>query len=337
LRLEEFRVPAADRGAVLVRALALGVCGTDGDIISAKYGEAPPGHKRLIIGHESLGRIVEAPDGSGLSSGDLVVGIVRHPDPLPCPNCARGEWDMCSNNRYTEHGIKALDGFGSELYRIDPEFVVRVPENLGLRGVLVEPTSVVAKAWRHTEAIGNRAYWKPRRLLVTGAGPVGLLAALLGVQRGLEVDILNHKADETKVRLTRQLGARFIEGDIDDADRDYDVIMECTGSGTVAMHAIEHAAPNGIVCLLSVSSPGERIEIDAGKTNFDIVVGNRVVFGSVNANRADYEAAVSALERAESSWLDGLITRRVPLDDWKTAFEKRPGDVKTVILFPEER
>jgi threonine dehydrogenase-like Zn-dependent dehydrogenase len=174
-------------------------------------------------------------------------------------------------------------------------------------------------------------------MLVTGAGPVGLLAALLGVQRKLEVDILNRNADGTKVRLTQDLGARFVEGEIDDVDGEYDVIMECTGSGTVAMQAIERAAPNGVVCLLSVSAPGEKTEIDAGKTNFDIVVGNRVVFGSVNANRSDYEAAVSALERADASWLGRLITRRVPLDDWKAAFEKQPGDVKTVILFPDER
>lgn len=337
LRLEEFRVPDAECGSVLIRAVALGVCGTDEDIIAAKYGEAPSGHKRLILGHESLGRVVEVPAGGELSRGDLVVGIVRTPDPVPCPHCAHGEWDMCSNGRYTEHGIKALDGFGSELYRLEPGYVVRVPETLGLRGVLVEPTSVVAKAWRHVEAIGKRAYWQPQRLLVTGAGPVGLLAALLGVQRGLEVDILNRGDDETKVRLTHDLGARFIAGEIDDVDDEYDVIMECTGSGTVAMRSIQRAAPNGIVCLLSVSSPGEELEIDAGKTNFDIVVGNRVVFGSVNANRMDYEAAVSALERADAAWLDGLITRRVPLDDWKAAFEKRPGDVKTVILFPDER
>jgi threonine dehydrogenase-like Zn-dependent dehydrogenase len=336
VELEQFRVPPPERGSVLVRAVALGICGTDNDIIAAKYGEAPSGHKRLILGHESLGRVVEAPAGSGLSAGQLVVGIVRHPDPEPCANCARGEWDMCRNGRFTEHGIKALDGFGSELYRLEPEFVVAIPEKLGLHGVLVEPTSVVAKAWRHTEAIGRRAHWTPRRVLVTGAGPVGLLAALLAVQRGLEVDILNRSGAEPKPRLTRDLGARFIEGEIDAIEGEYDVIMECTGSGTVALDVIRHAAPDGIVCLLSVSAPGEKTDVDAGALNLDIVIGNRVVFGSVNANRADYEAAVSALERAEPAWLDRLITRRVPLDDWREAFEKRDGDVKTVILFPSE-
>src|SRR3954471_18008106 len=116
LRLEEFKVPGPEHGSVLVRAVALGVCGTDREIIAAKYGSAPPKHNRLILGHESLGSVVDAPSGAGLEPGDLVVGIVRQPDPVPCTNCAAGEWDMCRNGQYTEHGIKSLDGFGSEFY-----------------------------------------------------------------------------------------------------------------------------------------------------------------------------------------------------------------------------
>ncbi|MEO6877354.1 MAG: alcohol dehydrogenase catalytic domain-containing protein, partial [Gemmatimonadaceae bacterium] len=156
LQLEEFRVPGPDRGAVLLRAVALGVCGTDREIIAAKYGTAPPGHQRLIIGHESLAVVEDAPSGCGLTPGDLAMGIVRHPDPVPCANCAAGEWDMCRNGQYTEHGINALDGFGSEWYRLDPAFVVRLDPALGDLGVLVEPASVVAKAWEHTERIGRR-------------------------------------------------------------------------------------------------------------------------------------------------------------------------------------
>src|SRR4051812_8951807 len=128
--LEEVKEPRPANGAVLIQALALGVCGTDLDILKGSYGTPPPGHKRLILGHESLGRVVEAPAGSGLAPGDLVVGIVRHPDPVPCPNCAAGEWDMCRNGRYTEHGIKELDGFGAERYRLGPEFTVKVDARL---------------------------------------------------------------------------------------------------------------------------------------------------------------------------------------------------------------
>jgi len=145
LRLEEFRVPGVERGSVLVRAVALGVCGTDREIIAAKFGSPPPNHKRLIIGHESLGRVVEAPDDGAFAAGDLVVGVVREADPVPCTNCAAGEWDMCRNGQYTEHGIKSMDGFGSEFYRLDPRYAVRLDSALDDLGVLVEPASVVAK------------------------------------------------------------------------------------------------------------------------------------------------------------------------------------------------
>src|SRR3954463_5431779 len=118
VQLEEFKIPASERGAVLIRAAALGICGTDHEIIEGEYGDAPPGHERLIIGHESLGVVEEASATSGLARGDLVVGIVRQPDPVPCENCAVGEWDMCRNDRYTEHGIRSLDGYGSEFYRL---------------------------------------------------------------------------------------------------------------------------------------------------------------------------------------------------------------------------
>ena len=110
-RLDGIPEPAAAQGSILVRALAVGVCGTDRELIDGVYGEAAPGHERLVLGHESLGRVISAPPHSGFMIGDMVVGIVRHPDPVPCPNCALGEWDMCRNGRYTEHGIKEVDGF----------------------------------------------------------------------------------------------------------------------------------------------------------------------------------------------------------------------------------
>ena len=144
-----------------------------------------------MLGHESLGRVRECPAGSGLSPGDLVVGIVRRPDPVPCACCARGEWDFCRNGRYTERGIKEIHGYGSERWRVEPEFAVRIDPGLEDVGVLLEPTSVVAKAWEQIERIGGRACFDARRVLVTGAGPIGLLAALLAVQRGYEVHVLD--------------------------------------------------------------------------------------------------------------------------------------------------
>jgi threonine dehydrogenase-like Zn-dependent dehydrogenase len=287
----------------------------------------------LIIGHESLARIAEAPNGSGFAAGDLAVGIVRHPDPLPCENCASGEWDMCRNGEFTEHGIKSLDGFGSEWYRLDPEYVVRLDQSLGDLGVLVEPTSVVAKAWDHTERIGRRAWWGPKRLLVTGAGPVGLLAALLGVQRGLETHVLDRATHGRKPELVRALGAIYHSGGLADLSEKFDVVMECTGAPSLALEVVQHTAPDGIVCLAGVSDPGSSTPVDIGELNRTIVLGDRVVFGTVNANRRHYEAAIQALAAADRDWLERVITRRVPLDRWQEAFEQRPDDVKTVIDF----
>jgi glucose 1-dehydrogenase len=133
-RLEEVPEPEAREGSVLVEAIAVGVCGTDVEIAEGKYGWAPPGRARLVLGHESLGRVLEPGASLGLRRGDLLVGIVRRPDPAPCPNCAVGEWDMCRNGLYTERGIKELDGFMSQRWRIEPEYAMRIDPSLGLLG-----------------------------------------------------------------------------------------------------------------------------------------------------------------------------------------------------------
>ena len=162
-RLEDVPEPEVREGAVLVEAVAVGVCGTDVEIVEGKYGWAPPGAKRLVLGHESLGRVVDPGTAASLKAGDLVVGIVRRPDPVPCPNCAVGEWDMCRNGKYTERGIKEIHGFMSERWRIEPEYAMKVDRSLGLLGVLLEPTTVVAKAWEQVAAVGQRAFWEPQQ------------------------------------------------------------------------------------------------------------------------------------------------------------------------------
>jgi glucose 1-dehydrogenase len=337
LRLDDIAEPDPKEGSLLVRALALGICGTDREIVAAKYGSAPPGRDRLVLGHESLGRVEKAPPDSGFTRGDLVVGIVRRPDPVPCPNCAVGEWDMCRNGLYTEHGIKQLDGFGAEWWRAEPDFAVRIHPELGGLGVLLEPASVVAKAWEHTERIGRRALWEPRRVLVTGAGPIGLLAALFGVQRGLEVHVLDRATMGIKPQLVRDLGATYHTGSVEALGVTADIVIECTGAPAVVLDVIGRNAPNGIVCLAGVSAAGAKTLVDAGALNRTIVLENEVVFGSVNANRRHYEAAAAALARADKRWLSRVITRRVPLDRWREALESRPDDVKTVLeLSPAE-
>jgi threonine dehydrogenase-like Zn-dependent dehydrogenase len=308
------------------------VCGTDREIIDGAYGEAPPGADALVLGHESLGRVLEDPSGT-LQPGTLIAGIVRHPDPVPCQNCAVGEWDMCRNGRYTEHGIKALHGFARERWRVWPEFAVPLDPGLRDVGVLLEPTTVVAKAWDHIERIGSRSAWQPQTVLVTGAGPVGLLAALLGMQRGLEVHVLNRATGGPKPPLVSRLGARYHTVTVAELDFAPDVVLECTGVPRVVLDVMDKVGPNGIVCLTGVSSGGRTIELDAGALNRSLVLENNVVFGTVNANRRHWGLAADALARADPTWLANLITRTVPLTDYAQAYEQRDGDIKVVLQF----
>src|SRR6187200_2670131 len=208
-RLEDIPEPDPAQGSVLVEAIAVGVCGTDAEIVDGHYGWAPPGRTRLVLGHESLGRVLDPGPGSALRAGDLVVGIVRRPDPVPCPNCAVGEWDMCRNGQYTERGIKEIDGFMSERWRVEPEYVVKIDPSLGVLGVLLEPATVVAKAWEQVRMVGQREFWEPRTVLVTGAGPIGLLAALIGQQNKLEVHVLDRVETGSKPEIVRALGATY--------------------------------------------------------------------------------------------------------------------------------
>jgi len=329
--VEEIAEPPESDGAVLVEGLFIGICGTDAEIVSGGYGQPPAGHQRLVLGHESLGRVLDAPTDSGVSAGDLVAGIVRRPDPEPCACCARREWDMCRNGGFVERGIKGRDGYGSQRWRVDPEFAVPVDAALGDLGVLMEPTSVVAKAWEQIERIGARACYQPRTVVVTGAGPIGLLAALLGVQRGLDVHVVDRVTDGPKPDLVRALGATYHSDPIEQIGVSADVAVECTGIGTLVFGLVAGAAPNAIIALAGIASGNERTPTPLDVVNRGMVLGNQVLFGSVNAARRHYELAAEALAGADADWLGRLVSRRVPMADWPSALDRQPDDVKVVV------
>jgi len=325
--------PHASRNELLVDGLALGICGTDREIAAGEYGWAPDGEPRLVLGHESLGRVRQAPDGSGFAPGDLVVGVVRRPDPVPCGACAHGQFDMCRNGRYTERGIKQLHGYAAERWTVEAEYAVRLDPGLADVGVLLEPTSVVAKAWDQVERVGARAWFQPQRVLVTGAGPIGLLAALLGVQRGLDVHVVDRVRTGPKPELVEDLGATYHCDGFDEAIRGGapDVVIEGTGVPSLVLEAMGRTAGYGITCLTGVSAGGRTTELDAGALNRTMVLENDAVVGSVNANLGHYRLAADALARADRDWLRRLITRRLPLDAFADALQPRDEDVKVVL------
>lgn len=333
LTLEDRDEPDPGDDLLLVDGLAVGVCGTDREIAGAEYGWAPPGRGSLVIGHESLGRVRTAPPGSGFETGDLVAGVVRRPDPVPCGACARGQFDACRNGDYTERGIKELDGYAAQTWTVEPDYAVRVDPGLAETGVLTEPASVVAKAWDQVDAVGNRGWYDPRTVLVTGAGPIGLLAALIGVQRGLDVHVLDIVADGPKPELVAGLGATYHHRGIDEVLKHAvpDIVIEATGVSKVVFEAMSATGPFGIVCLTGVSPVGRKIAVDVGAAGREMVLENDVVVGSVNAGLGHYAQAADVLAAADRDWLAGLITRRVPLGDYRAAFEPESDDVKVVI------
>jgi threonine dehydrogenase-like Zn-dependent dehydrogenase len=335
-RLEDVPEPDIQNGSVLVEAVAAGVCGTDVEIAEGKYGWAPPGKTRLVLGHESLGRVLDPGPNSGLQPGDLVVGIVRRPDPVPCPNCAVGEWDMCRNGQYTERGIKQIDGYMSERWRIEPEYAMKVDPTLGIFGVLLEPTTVVAKAWEHVLWVGRRAFWEPKTVLVTGAGPIGLLGALLGKQLGLDVHVLDRAETGSKPDLVRALGATYHSGSVSMVGFEPDIILECTGVGLVIAETLSVIAASGVVCLTGVGHGGAIPKITtAGALASGAVLKNNMVIGSVNANKRHWYKAAEALAIADRAWLERLITRRERPETFAQAMVRNPEDIKVIIQFSE--
>ncbi|HEY2262534.1 MAG TPA: glucose 1-dehydrogenase [Streptosporangiaceae bacterium] len=322
--------PPPAEGSVLVAGLLAGICGTDTEIV-AGGGQPPPAAERLVIGHESLGRVLEAPPGAPVQPGDLVVGVVRRPDPVPCPACAAGQPDFCLNGQYAERGIKALDGYGATRWRVAPDFAVRVPGQLGDLGVLTEPASVVVKAWEQVDRFAQRAPGTRKTALVTGAGPIGLLAALLGVQRGYQVHVFDRITSGLKPALVAALGATYHHGLASRLDLRPDVVLECAGDGNLTAELATQLAPAGVMCLVGISSSPYRRAVDMNRIGASMVLANSVIFGTVSAARRHYELAVEALGRADQAWLGALISQRVPLSAWPHALTRQPGDVKVVV------
>jgi threonine dehydrogenase-like Zn-dependent dehydrogenase len=242
---------------------------------------------------------------------------------------------MCSNGQYTERGIKEIDGFMSERWRIEPEYAMKVDPSLGLLGVLLEPTSVVTKAWEQVVAVGQRAFWEPRTVLVTGAGPIGLLAALIGQQRGLEVHVLDRNESGPKPELVRALGATYHTGTVAGVGITPDVIIECTGVGQLVRDSVRGIAAGGVLCLTGVGAGGSAEGPAVADVAAAVVLKNNVVVGSVNANKRHWYKAGQVLARADRAWLARLVTRREPPDAFARALTRQPGDIKVVIQFAE--
>lgn len=333
------RPPAADE--VKLRILEVGVCGTDAEIDQGLYGEAPPGHERLVLGHEALGQVAAV--GAGVTAfrvGDLAVPIVRRPCPERCAPCAAGRWDMCRTGHYTEHGIAREDGFMRAFATVAADAAVAVPAALRTVAVLTEPLTIVEKAVMEAYEIQRRLPWQPARGLVTGAGPVGLLAALVLRLRDLEVFVLDREpATSLKARLVARAGAHYLQADADGLakeapDGGFDIAVEATGYAPLLFACLDVLASDGILVLTGVSGGRRQVVVDAAAVNKRAVLENQAIVGSVNAARVHYERAVedlAAFERRFPGLAAALITQRHPLSAFRAAMDKGADDVKSVV------
>ena len=329
-RIEDVDAPAPAPGEVLVRVLEVGVCGTDREIDHGLFGIAPDGEERLVIGHELLG-MVEL-DGGGFSRGQLVAATVRR-SCGHCLACAEASPDSCLTGDYSERGITRLHGFARELLAEDATQLVPIPPSLGRLGVLAEPASICARALRHARTIGGRHPWQLRHALVLGGGAVGTLTTLLLRLDGVEVWTASL---EPRNELVEAAGAQYVQ--VPQAPLaelgSFDLVVEAAGNAQLMADSLGRLRRSGVACLLGIDGREQRVEIDGRVLAVDTILENRVLFGSVNAGRQDWLAAVAALDRVRVRWpgvLERLVRLRVPLDRYADAFAERGGKATLVV------
>jgi len=337
-RIVEVEVPQLAEDEILVKILEVGIDGTDIEINRGQYGQPPPSQDFLVLGHEAVGEI-ENPGNTGFRKGELVSPLVRRPD--DCVNCRSGRSDMCIEGNYKECGIKGAHGFLREYIAEQPQFLIRVPTELRRVGVLTEPMSIATKGIDQAIEFHHRSANPVQVALVLGAGPLGLLAtAFLRFQNFNTYTLDIVPKSSLKGQLVEAIGAIYLDGSnspIAELPRqigNLDIIVEATGNSTVAFQAMNVLGINGVLCLMGVSTGEKPLEVCADCLNMQMVLGNKMVFGTVSSSRSHFEKAVQLLgkiEREWPGWLSKLITRRLAISDYQSALKPVPDGIKTVI------
>ncbi len=327
---------------VKLRMLEVGVCGTDRDLCGFKFGTAPEGCDHFVLGHESLAEVVDAGDAvSKVKKGTLVVAVVRKPchDPA-CPACRAGRQDFCLTGRYRERGIQGMHGFMTEFVVDEEPYVYPIAPELREVAVLVEPLTIAEKAYLEYQAIDARLPWPKgeRTALVLGAGPVGILGAMLFRSRGFQTWVYS-RAPAENAAIVQAAGARFVSS-LDATPRDFaklagnvDVVYEAMGAPQTAFDFLECLGGNGVFVFTGVPPARENLTLDLHGLLFRMIVRNQVIVGTVNAGPDAFDAAIRDLATFHARWpraLASMISARYPLDAFRSAIHD--AGIKNVLL-----
>ena len=324
-------------GSVVVRTIAVGVCGTDRDIVSGRTGTPAPGRNELVIGHEAVGRVESS--AGGFAAGDLVTATVRR-SCSHCKPCLIGAYDACASDLPPERGIDGLDGFACDYFHERAEHLISVPRSLGVLGVLAEPMSIAEKAVRHARLVGGRQPWFPETALVLGTGAIGLLSAMLLATVGLDVSLVGRSRARTAQGIVEELGGHFVpslaHGDLAGPalKARADIVIEATGDAALVDLAVQAAAPGGVVCLLGLGTTPASRGVKVASMAEAYVLGNRALIGSVNAAPQDWQSGLERMQEIElrmPGLLGRLVTGRFPPERFADALTHR--GIKAILSF----
>ena len=310
--------PAA--GQVRVRLLECGVCGTDRSVAEFEFGSPPAGESSLILGHEAVGIVDQLGTGvTSLVTGRLVVPMVRRNCGPLCAMCRRGRRDNCLTGEYVERGIFGLHGYLCELAVDDEDDLIAIPADLAEFAVLVEPASVIEKAWE----LALRLHpGEPRKVLVLGAGPIGILAAWCALRNGFEVTVLSRDdEDSARAKLLERHGVRYTRT-LDGVSAD--IVLEACGSGELAIAAVGALRRLGVLIILGARPADVRLPC------LEMIIGNHIIAGSVNASRGHFEMAVARLQSYDRRWLTPLLVRLPLAHAAETIIHPPGGAIKVV-------
>ncbi|MDQ6787179.1 MAG: glucose dehydrogenase, partial [Acidobacteriota bacterium] len=246
-----------------------------------------------------------------------------------------GEQDFTTDSEYFERGISRLHGYMAEFYAESADFLVKIPPAITDVAVLLEPLSIIEKGLKQASDIQERLkIWRPKTAAVLGTGSVGLLTAMALRLRGYAVHGFGKDAREGyfNADLLAEIGVSYdstMETTVlasTEKYGEYDLIFECTGYSPIVFDAMQSLNENGVLILASVTG-GERKtdQVPSDKINQKFVLGNRVMFGTVNANREHFQYGVQDLALCEAmyqGWLAKMLTHKIEgLENFAQAFD----------------